>query len=1023
MTRQPSLRQWVLALSFLTLSALPAAGQTPAGTDPDPDGLCACVTRKHEVLSQALDGGSRVVDIDGSLARSGWRVRIGKPWVYDPVRKACVGSYEHWRQVPGQDTAWRSEGLTERVFDLGEAAASCRELGIEPGRVTSPPTPPAPVGTPATGGRGISLTPEQWNAFNLQWSLMAIARELQANPDGFFVRGGGTPTTVNNRGVEGPLPGFLSDRIRQGFTVLDDRDWLQAALASLNSGVGADEFLSRLRGASVDLDRQFALFGETFIRYFIPNSSFSTPVGPLLASSEHGSIRGTINGGGDFVYIPAGDMWRVGALNPEGPRLRPVTWSPSVVAPDETAVRLELPSATVTGSSGPARVVVDLASNGAAAVLVVDGQVQVRETRTGQSRTVSRGDAALVWPGVGVSQPVRVGADRFSAASRPRIRGSIVLRPSEQWSGPLRLDGVLPIESRLLYEKPAGGAYALEIAINGRPLTDPPLNKTSPMRYADGRNYPYREPNSARWMLFYSHDYEANNRSAGGGYEVMTDRGEAYRFVWNVAQLLGGQSSAQVQFRNGSDPGGPSLELRLLPAEANDRSTSATPVTPPTPAQPGKPKGGLLGGLVDALKDVAKGVAKPPSTGAVTPPSTEPASVAYGQPSAQGQPHLAVYTVSTLLGHGDFNYPLVVQLQDGSGRPMYPAAPLTVTVTSNDPSVVTIYASDRRPTATLTLKPADRSGSGGMSWDSVSVIAANAWVAGSATITATAPGLPAASVTVTVVPTRTPDNRSTPAQTAAPGRVRLTVLPPITETDRQPLASVELLDAQDQPTGIDFGPGDWTLESSNPAVRAGYSSNFRVGQIGYPSAPGQTQLTITSKRRGVTGSSATLTAVAPGTAATTERAAPPPAAVAVAPPLPMPAAAPTGTSGRVAPRNDFGEPVATGRISNIVTAREVRNGAAVDITDTFPQDVNPIHVWFRIAGFAPGATLTSRWTYLGGAQPLVIGTGEFMIAPTNDYGTFSYELAEGRRWPAGEYRVEILREGAVAGSATFMVTR
>ena len=126
----------------------------------------------------------------------------------------------------------------------------------------------------------------------------------------------------------------------------------------------------------------------------------------------------------------------------------------------------------------------------------------------------------------------------------------IVLQPGEEWSGRLQLDGTLAIEARLLWENPAGANYVLEVVVNGRPVTDPVLNKMSPMRYADGRNYPYRQPNAARWLLFYSHDYAANNGPAGGGYEVRTDPGQAYRYVWNVAPMLGGNPTAQVRFTN-----------------------------------------------------------------------------------------------------------------------------------------------------------------------------------------------------------------------------------------------------------------------------------------------------------------------------------------------------------------------------------------------------------------------------------------------------------------------------------------
>lgn len=52
---------------------------------------------------------------------------------------------------------------------------------------------------------------------------------------------------------------------------------------------------------------------------------------------------------------------------------------------------------------------------------------------------------------------------------------------------------------------------------------------------------------------------------------------------------------------------------------------------------------------------------------------------------------------------------------------------------------------------------------------------------------------------------------------------------------------------------------------------------------------------------------------------------------------------------------------------------------------------------------------------------MVIGTGEFTVTPGVDDGTFSYELAAGKRWPAGGYEVEVLSGTTVLGRASFTV--
>ena len=564
----------------------------------------------------------------------------------------------------GTINGWRAEVEKRRPAYL-QAADKCLTAAGAAVAATLPP--PAPGSEPSDPWRDVP-------------TFDRVKPQILGH-DACAITGGPAWSVFDNTGRQRGVPGFLADRIQRGFAVLDDRAWLQTALATVRSGLSVDETISQMTRGEPDSEKQFVWFGNTVVRHYLPNASLSIPVGrdvdlmpaataaPTQAqiqriSSEHGSVRGTCNGGGDFIRFDPNDP-RQSPPALGAPRIMQVAWSPTRIAAAEPDIRLELPAALVTADGGTARVVVDLAPNGAAAVLVVSGQVQVRETATGQSRTVSRGDAALVWPGIGVSQPARVSADRFAAASRPRIRGSIVLQPGQEWSGPLQLDGgILPIEARLLYEKPAGGNYVLEVAVNGHRVTDPVLNKMSPMRYADGRNYPYREPNTGRWLLFYSHDYAANNGPAGGGYEVKTDPGQAYRYVWNVAPMMGG----------------------------------------------------------------------------------------------------------------------------------------------------------------------------------------------------------------------------------------------------------------------------------NPV------------------------------------------AIAPGSTTTTTGLAPPPPAVAAPPPAPSPVARPpgpppiapsasAGAVGQVAPAIPFGEEAVTGRISNIVTARDVRNGAAVDITDTFTPDVNPIHVWFRLAGFAPGTTLTSRWTFLGGSAP------------------------------------------------------
>jgi hypothetical protein len=109
------------------------------------------------------------------------------------------------------------------------------------------------------------------------------------------------------------------------------------------------------------------------------------------------------------------------------------------------------------------------------------------------------------------------------------------------------------------------------------------------------------------------------------------------------------------------------------------------------------------------------------------------------------------------------------------------------------------------------------------------------------------------------------------------------------------------------------------------------------------------------------------------------------------------------------------------RMTDITAARGVSGGQPVEPGTTFTSDINPIFVWFRHSGLAPGAVLSSVWYYLEPAAPQRIGEGSVTVQPPTDWAQFALELAPGKQWPAGAYRVELLVEGRMLGEARFTV--
>src|SRR3989344_3756403 len=149
--------------------------------------------------------------------------------------------------------------------------------------------------------------------------------------------------------------------------------------------------------------------------------------------------------------------------------------------------------------------------------------------------------AAVITMALAVSFSIVVKADN----------SEINLSPGQSWKGTIPAASKLSLEGRIVYARPAGANYLLELNINGKPVTSQLVNKGQSFKYQDGRTFAYKSGND--WMLFYSADMSANNSAAGGGYQVMTDPGQAYRYSWDVSALSRGSGQMDVEIKNVSD--------------------------------------------------------------------------------------------------------------------------------------------------------------------------------------------------------------------------------------------------------------------------------------------------------------------------------------------------------------------------------------------------------------------------------------------------------------------------------------
>ncbi|MFA6006284.1 MAG: hypothetical protein WC764_00960 [Candidatus Paceibacterota bacterium] len=142
------------------------------------------------------------------------------------------------------------------------------------------------------------------------------------------------------------------------------------------------------------------------------------------------------------------------------------------------------------------------------------------------------------------------------------IPDEIRIAANDSWSGTVPATSVLSLLGRIDYNKPAGANYPLEVYVNGKVVTSALMNKGASFTYKDGRNFPYLSGKA--WMLFYSADLSANNSSAGGGYQVTTDPGQAYIYKWNIASIVGSAATMDLKLVNNGNTVGKPIVVKVI---------------------------------------------------------------------------------------------------------------------------------------------------------------------------------------------------------------------------------------------------------------------------------------------------------------------------------------------------------------------------------------------------------------------------------------------------------------------------
>ena len=107
------------------------------------------------------------------------------------------------------------------------------------------------------------------------------------------------------------------------------------------------------------------------------------------------------------------------------------------------------------------------------------------------------------------------------------------------------------------------------------------------------------------------------------------------------------------------------------------------------------------------------------------------------------------------------------------------------------------------------------------------------------------------------------------------------------------------------------------------------------------------------------------------------------------------------------------------KVTHIDVGRSVTAEKTIaEKTDSF-RPADTFYVSVETDGSGPSATLTARWTYQDGQ---VVDESRQDVAPTGRATVTEFHLSKPDGWPAGGYKVEVLLNGASAGTREFKVT-
>lgn len=732
------------------------------------------------------------------------------------------------------------------------------------------------------------------------------------------------------------------------------------------------------------------------------------------ASSEHSSVRGTINGGGDFInYRPKAASPSLPLLHLIGgvvPQRAPVPRGYSSVAGEKTTIRVPGGRVQVPDTSLAA---IDVAPNGVTAVAAMAGTVRVSESATGIVRDIAQGNLAVIIPGKGVSVDVPLPVDTHKKLAEMR-REAEASRRIAQAPSPIRLSDATPargvkdgkpVEPGAVFSPDVNPIYVW-FRLDGVTA----VTKLRQVWYYLGTGADrtigggeFTAPAGSRWADV-KYTLDAGKRWLLGEYRV-----EIY---------AGDKRLAEVPFRV-ADAG---AQPRIVEARAAHGVRDGKPVQPTETFKPDTKEVFVwfrVAGIRAATKlravwnyIGAAGEQFIVESGTILTPEVEWGDVRVEQ--APGRPWpVGAYRVDLLLG--DVKVMSVPFRVVGAAAPVIVAAMPARGVKDGEPvSPGEVFAPDagkiyiwfrmaghNAPTTLRGVWHYLGAGSDQVIISSEVIMQANQdwgdfqlelppgrpWPKGEYRLDILIAGQQAAAV-----PFRVADAAAQPAL-AAPRIVE--AKPARGVKDGRPVDPGDVLTQDRSPIYIWFriAGHDRPVKLLSEWHYLGTGRDELLADIEMTDHPGKEgghfQLELQPGRLWPLGEYRVDILI----------------------------------DGKVAASVPFRvrAPAVQPKIVEAKPARDVKDGKLVDPRDVFTPDMNPIYIWFRIAGNTAPTEMRSVWHYLGGGGDDASEADGGTLPAGRETGYFGKELPPGTSWRLGEYRVDIMIGNTKAASVPFRV--